>query len=78
MRAFLAAALFAAAAIAHAGDAKQYGQAIPQGEAVPISEAVAAHERYAGKPQRYSGRIVEVCQKEAVGWCWRTRAKAPA
>lgn len=67
MRIFLVAALFAAAAAVHAGDAKQYGQAIPEGEAIPISEAVAAHERYADKPQRYGGRIAEVCQKEG---CW--------
>ncbi len=67
MRTIFAAALFAAAAIAHAGDANHYGQAMPEGKAVPISQAVAAHERYAGKPQRYSGRIAEVCQKEG---CW--------
>lgn len=67
MRSILAIALFAAAGLAHAGDAKQYGQAMPAGKAVPISAAVAAHAKYAGKPQRYSGRIAEVCQKEG---CW--------
>lgn len=67
MRPILAIVLSAVAAVAHAGDAKQYGQAIPSGDAVPISAAVAAHERYAGKPQRFSGRIAEVCQKEG---CW--------
>ncbi len=67
MRMILAIVLSAIAAVAHAGDAKQYGQAIPAGEAVPISAAVAAHERYAGKSQRFSGRIAEVCQKEG---CW--------
>lgn len=67
MRSILVIALFAVAGLAHAGDAKQYGQAMPAGKAVPISAAVAAHEKYAGKPQRYSGRITEVCQKEG---CW--------
>lgn len=67
MRLILAIALCAAAAIAHGGDAKSYGQAIPAGKAVPISSAVAAHESHVGKPQRYSGRITEVCQKEG---CW--------
>ncbi len=56
-----------AAASAFAGESKSYGQAMPTGASVPISAAVAAHERYAGKPQRYSGRIAEVCQKEG---CW--------
>lgn len=68
MRTIFAVALFAVASVAHAGDAKKYGQAIPAAsKAVPISAAVAAHERYADKPQRYSGRIAEVCQKEG---CW--------
>ena len=68
MRTIFAVALFAIAAVAHAGDAKRYGQPIPAaGKAVSISAAVAAHERYAGKPQLYSGRIAEVCQKEG---CW--------
>ncbi|WP_189644801.1 DUF4920 domain-containing protein [Luteimonas gilva] len=56
-----------AAASAAAGETKFYGQAIPAGQAVTISAAVASHEKYAGKPQRYSGRIAEVCQKEG---CW--------
>jgi len=67
MRPIWAIALFAVAIVAHVGDAKQYGQPIPDGKAVPISVAVAAHGSYAGKPQRYSGRIAEVCQKEG---CW--------
>lgn len=52
---------------AFAGESKSYGQAMPTGATVPISAAVAAHEKYAGKAQRYSGRIAEVCQKEG---CW--------
>lgn len=68
MRPIFAVVLLSIAAVAHAGEAKQYGQKIPAAsKAVPISAAVAAHERYAGKPQRYSGRIAEVCQKEG---CW--------
>lgn len=67
MRSIFAVALLAIAAAAQAGDAKRYGQEIPAGKAVPISTAIAAHERYAGKQQRYSGRIAEVCQKEG---CW--------
>lgn len=55
------------AASAAAAERKSYGQALPTGETVPISVAVAKHEDYADKPQRFSGRIAEVCQKEG---CW--------
>src|SRR5690606_19486789 len=50
-----------------AGESKSYGETMPAGAAVPISAAVAQHGDYAGKPQRFSGRIAEVCQKEG---CW--------
>lgn len=56
-----------AAASAAAGETKSYGQPMPAGRAVAISAAVDAHEKYAGKAQRYGGRIAEVCQKEG---CW--------
>lgn len=57
--------LFAAFPVA--AERKSYGEAMPTGAAVPISAAVAKHEDYADKPQRFSGRIAEVCQKEG---CW--------
>ncbi|KRG83875.1 hypothetical protein ABB34_10690 [Stenotrophomonas daejeonensis] len=34
---------------------------------IPVSEAVAAFDQHAGKPQRYSGRITDVCQAQE---CW--------
>ena len=60
-------ALLSAIGLAHAGEPARYGKALPATPAVPVSEAVAAFDQHAGKPMRYSGRIVEVCQAEG---CW--------
>lgn len=60
-------ALLSAAALAHAGEPARYGKPLPATAAVPVAEAVAAFDQHAGKPQRYSGRITEVCQAEG---CW--------
>ena len=60
-------ALLSAIGLAHAGEPARYGKALPATPAVPVSDAVAAFDQHAGKPMRYSGRIVEVCQAEG---CW--------
>jgi hypothetical protein len=60
-------ALLSAVGLAHAGEPARYGKPLPTTAAVPVAEAVAAFDRHAGKPQRYSGRITEVCQAEG---CW--------
>lgn len=67
MRRCLPLALLAAVALCHAGAPSHYGKPLPQAAAVPVSDAVAAFDTHAGKPQRYSGRIGEVCQAEG---CW--------
>jgi len=68
MRLFLPVLLLSLAGLARAGEANTYGEPIPtDGAAVPISAAAADVDAHAGKPQRYSGRITEVCQKEG---CW--------
>ncbi|WP_211369429.1 DUF4920 domain-containing protein [Pseudoxanthomonas kalamensis] len=63
--ALVAAGLLALATQAAA--AESYGQPVPAAVAVPVAQAVAEYERYAGKPQQYSGRIAQVCQAEG---CW--------
>ena len=50
-----------------ASEPKTYGEALPEAVAVPISVAAADADAYAGKANRFSGRITEVCQKEG---CW--------
>ena len=60
-------ALLSAIGLAHAGEPTRYGKPLPATAAVPVAEAVAAFDQHAGKPQRYSGRITEVCQAEG---CW--------
>ena len=60
-------ALLSAIGLAHAGEPTRYGTPLPATAAVPVAEAVAAFDQHAGKPQRYSGRITEVCQAEG---CW--------
>ena len=60
-------ALVAALGIAHAGEPTRYGKPLPATAAVPVAEAVAAFDQHAGKAQRFSGRITEVCQAEG---CW--------
>ena len=44
-----------------------FGEPMPAGESVTIAAASADPAAYAGKPQRFSGRITEVCQKQG---CW--------
>lgn len=60
-------ALLSAAALAHSGEPARYGKPLPATAAVTVADAVAAFDQHAGKPQRYSGRITEVCQAEG---CW--------
>jgi len=67
MRLILPVLLLTAAGFLHAGEAAHFGKPLPDMKAVSISEAVAAFEEHAGKPQRFSGRITEVCQKRG---CW--------
>ena len=50
-----------------ASEPKTYGEVLPEAAAVPISVAAADADAYAGKANRFSGRITEVCQKEG---CW--------
>ena len=66
-RILLSAVLLACAGLAHAGEPARYGAPLPATAAIPVSEAVAAFDQHAGKPQRYSGRITDVCQAQG---CW--------
>ena len=50
-----------------ASEPKTYGEVLPEAVAVPISVAAADADAYAGKANRFSGRITEVCQKQG---CW--------
>ena len=63
----VAAFLLSLAGVAHAGEAVRYGQPLPDTAAVPVAVAVAAFDQHAGKPQRFSGRITQVCQTQG---CW--------
>jgi hypothetical protein len=47
--------------------AKSYGEPMPAGDSVSIAAAAADPTAHAGKPQRFTGRITQVCQKEG---CW--------
>jgi hypothetical protein len=47
--------------------ATNYGVAMPAGDTVTISAAAADPSAHAGKPQRFTGRITQVCQKQG---CW--------
>ena len=66
-RTLVSLALLSAIGLAHAGEPLRYGKPLPATAAVPVGEAVAAFDQHAGKPQRYTGRITEVCQAEG---CW--------
>ena len=66
-RILLPAFLLALTGLAHAGEPARYGAPLPATAAVPVSAAVAAFDQHAGRPQRYSGRIAQVCQAEG---CW--------
>ena len=63
----LALCLLAATGLAHAGEPARFGKPLPATAPVAVADAVAAFDQHAGKPQRFSGRIVEVCQAEG---CW--------
>lgn len=66
-RILLSSLLVAAIGLAHAGGPTRYGKPLPAAKAVPVAEAVAGFDKLAGTPQRYSGRITQVCQAEG---CW--------
>ena len=66
-RILLPALLIAAIGLAHANEPTRYGKPLPATKAVPVAEAVAGFDKLAGTPQRYSGRITQVCQAEG---CW--------
>ena len=59
--------LLALTGLAHAGEPARYGAPLPATAAIPVAVAVAAFDQHAGKPQRYSGRITQVCQNQG---CW--------
>lgn len=59
--------LIALLAVSPAALATHYGEPMPAGENVAIAAAVADPGAHAGKPQRFSGRITQVCQKQG---CW--------
>ena len=61
---FLPALLLATSA---AVAATPYGKPLPEGATVPVSEAIADFAAHADRPQRFSGRITEVCQAKG---CW--------
>ncbi|MCB1561184.1 MAG: DUF4920 domain-containing protein [Xanthomonadales bacterium] len=67
MRLIVSAVLLTACGLADAGETTHLGKPLPEMAAVPISRAVAAFDEHAGKPQRFGGRITEVCQKKG---CW--------
>ena len=59
--------LLALTGLAHAGEPARYGAPLPATTAIPVAAVVAAFDQHAGKPQRYSGRITQVCQNQG---CW--------
>lgn len=58
---------FAALALATPAFATDYGAPMPGGEAVDIATALTAPDAHDDAPAKFSGRIVEVCQKKG---CW--------
>ncbi len=44
-----------------------YGEQMPAGDPTAIGQVLADVDRYAGKPQKFSGRVTKVCQKKG---CW--------
>lgn len=47
--------------------AANHGEPMPAGNTVTIAAAAADPAAYTGKPQRFTGRITQVCQKQG---CW--------
>ena len=66
-RIFLTLAMLAATGFAHGGEPVHFGNPLPPSAAIGVADAVAAFDQHAGKPQRFSGRITQVCQAKA---CW--------
>jgi hypothetical protein len=48
-----------------------YGAEMPAGDATAIGTVLADVDQYAGKPQKFSGRVTKVCQKKG---CWMVLA----
>ena len=48
-----------------------YGAQMPAGDATPIGSVLANADQYAGKAQKFSGRVTKVCQKKG---CWMVMA----
>lgn len=67
-RSILAPGLSLWAGLASAGT--PYGRPLPAGAAVPLAKAVAGFGAPAGRPRRFGGRIVKVCQARG---CWLVR-----
>ena len=59
--------LFAACLLAGPALAADHGAPMPAGPAVDIATALAAPDAHDDAPGKFSGRIVEVCQKKG---CW--------
>ena len=59
--------MIALLALSPAAFAANYGEPMPAGDTVDIATAAADPAAHEGKPQRFSGRITQVCQKEG---CW--------
>ena len=59
--------LIALLALPPAALATNYGEPMPAGENIAIAAAAADPAAHAGKPQRFTGRITQVCQKKG---CW--------
>ncbi len=59
--------LIALLAVSPAAFAANYGEPMPAGENIDIAAAAADPAAHAGKAQRFTGRITQVCQKQG---CW--------
>lgn len=59
--------LIALLALSPAAFATNYGEPMPAGDNVDIATAAADPAAHAGKAQRFTGRITQVCQKQG---CW--------
>lgn len=48
-----------------------YGAQMPAGDATAIGQVLGQVDKYAGTPQKFSGRVTKVCQKKG---CWMVLA----
>lgn len=80
----LALSLLCAASIAAAGQPEPvavvdghpvYGAQMPSGDATDIGTVLTDTGKYAGTPQKFSGRVAKVCQKRG---CWMVLANGEA